>query len=628
MCPSGDSGYHLYYNPVKSVFFCLPPYSLVRLARGFFPIEQVKIGDKVISSDGFLSNVIDIWSSNSSKPLVRVVLEKMSGLPLECTIDHPIFCIRDGVEQYVEAGKLRESDYVCLSHFCHIKDLEEIQIESSRSRLYKDSLGTEYATKEGDTQKRIIKVSNDFMYFLGLWLGGGFSAKGNEIGICTSQENVDLISCLAKKVLGKSSITTGNGALCVHVCDTFISRFFVNHFRDCNGGKFIPIWISQLPIEKLRHLLAGLIDSDGSSQNEGRFVSLQQTEKNKQFLFAAFEIFQKCGVPVSLQFVRDKYINHSDRWNLQMSVNFVADLPLRIKQARLTKWEDNVKNFKHLKLKDCFAYKVKTVEVLKQVSGLVYDLTVEGDPSFAAPFAIVHNCHRCHYSGYGFPQLVKTSLPLVTPTKEVKAKDLEWQPLHWPPTGILESTVWDYLLTTRGISANVIEHFKLGWTHKIPLAVVIPLIQDGDIRALQVRFLSSQMKPKYLNYAIGDKPMVKSEMIFNIDSVIKGVSKLYIMEGVFDVMKSGIWNGVCTFGKIISSAQLVIINKIPKEKLVLSFDFDVKIKEIIESIKSLESFGTVFIKKIPEGKDPGDFDPDAFELLPEITTQEYMLGVL
>lgn len=244
------------------------------------------------------------------------------------------------------------------------------------------------------------------------------------------------------------------------------------------------------------------------------------------------------------------------------------------------------------------------------------------------PTKSVFYCHRCQYTGHGFPKLVNASLPLVVQPKEVKAKDLEWQKLNWPPSGILEGAVWDYLLSTRGLSFDVIKKFKLGWAHKIPLSVVIPLIQGDTVRALQVRFLSDLMKPKYLNYAIDNEPMEKSEMIFNIDTVIKGVVKLYVMEGVFDVMKAAIANSICTFGKNISAAQMILINKIPKEKLVLSFDFDVKIKEVIESIKTLESFGDVFVKRIPEGKDPGDFDPIEFELLPEITTHEYILGVL
>jgi len=244
------------------------------------------------------------------------------------------------------------------------------------------------------------------------------------------------------------------------------------------------------------------------------------------------------------------------------------------------------------------------------------------------PAKSVFFCHRCHYTGHGFPKLVTASLPIVEQPKEVKAKDLEWQKLNWPPSGILEGAVWDYLLTTRGLSFDIIEKFKLGWAHKIPLAVVIPLIQGGDVKALQVRFLSDLMKPKYLNYAIGDEPMEKSEILFNIDSVIKGVTKLYVMEGVFDVMKASVTNSIGTFGKNISVAQMILINKIPREKLVLSFDFDVKIKEIIDSLKTLESFGEVFVKKIPEGKDPGDFNPQEFELFPEITTHEYILEVL
>ncbi len=244
------------------------------------------------------------------------------------------------------------------------------------------------------------------------------------------------------------------------------------------------------------------------------------------------------------------------------------------------------------------------------------------------PGKSVFFCHKCHYSGHGFPKLVNASVPLVTTPKVVKAKDLEWLPLRWPPEGILESAVWDYLTVTRGLTANAIQYFKLGWTHKIPLAVVIPLVQGNETRALQVRFLSNLMKPKYLNYAIGEHPMEKSEMIYNFDAVINGVETLYIMEGVFDVMKAAMANGIGTFGKNISVAQLLLINKIPRKKLVLSYDYDVKIKDMIGSIKILESFSDVFIKKIPLGMDPGDYDIQEFKLIPEITSHEFMLEVL
>ena len=244
------------------------------------------------------------------------------------------------------------------------------------------------------------------------------------------------------------------------------------------------------------------------------------------------------------------------------------------------------------------------------------------------PDKSVFFCHKCHYSGHGFPKLVNTSVPLVATPKVVKAKDLEWLPLRWPPQGILESAVWDYLIVTRGLTINAIQYFKLGWTHKIPLAVVIPLVQGNETRALQVRFLSNLMKPKYLNYAIGEQSMEKSEMIYNFDTVINGVETLYIMEGVFDVMKAAMVDGIGTFGKNISVAQLLLINKIPRKKLVLSYDYDVKIKDMIGSIKILESFSDVFIKKMPVGMDPGDYDTVEFKLIPEITSHEFMLEAL
>ncbi len=244
------------------------------------------------------------------------------------------------------------------------------------------------------------------------------------------------------------------------------------------------------------------------------------------------------------------------------------------------------------------------------------------------PSKSVYYCHRCQFKGHGFPKLVKTSFTLIPKVgQETKAKGLKWYPLKWPPSGIMESAVWDYLLNTREVPEKTIRHFSLGWTVDIPLSVVVPVIYKGDVKFLQVRFLCDLIKPKYLNYAVGDK-VVKASLVFNYDSVCTGVETLYIMEGVFDVIKSAPSTGICIFGKFISLQQLQIIRSISCKKVVLSFDADVKIKELMSSIKSLGSFRTVGIKQLPQGKDPGDLNVQEFSRLPELDAGAFILEAL
>ena len=245
------------------------------------------------------------------------------------------------------------------------------------------------------------------------------------------------------------------------------------------------------------------------------------------------------------------------------------------------------------------------------------------------PSKSVYWCHRCHYRGHGFPQLVRASFNLVPQVVQTcRAKSLEWQPLKWPAGSILESVVWDYLLNTRHLQESTVKKFGLGWTRQIPLSAVIPVLQKGEIKFLQVRFLSKNIKPKYLNYSVNDELVEKARFVFNLDQVIQGVDTLFIMEGVFDVMSSAPFSSICTFGKNISAYQLKLIKQIPFKKVVLSFDIDVKIKELMESIKSLETFCSLWIKKLPAGKDPGDLVIEEFEQLPDIDVNTFMLEVL
>lgn len=239
------------------------------------------------------------------------------------------------------------------------------------------------------------------------------------------------------------------------------------------------------------------------------------------------------------------------------------------------------------------------------------------------PLRGLYLCFKCNYRGKGFPDAIKavkfqsTVQPIEKPIREIS-----WNPLKRPSSGVLEETVWDYLYS-RNVSDALISQFNIGWSFDKPFTAVFPISMNHQLKCLQVRNLIRDIKPKYVFYDVGVKTK-KSELIYNYDTVVLGVETLYIMEGVLDVICAAPTSGVCTFGKAVSFEQAKLIHGIPKKKLVLAYDPEVSAKELMISVHRLEIYEPVFIKQLPPGKDPGDLGP-AFLQLPEIPSFDWII---
>ena len=232
----------------------------------------------------------------------------------------------------------------------------------------------------------------------------------------------------------------------------------------------------------------------------------------------------------------------------------------------------------------------------------------------------VYYCQRCNYKGRGLPDGLKVppSLPPEPQKRKSRRFPLRWSVLQDPPSCVLESVVWSYL-HSRGVSNQDIADFSLGWTSEIPFSVVIPITLGGELKALQVRRLIG--KPKYIFYDVDDSRVKKSTLVYNFDRVMKGVETLYVVEGVFDVIRAVPLNGVCVFGKEVALEQALLISQVPRNRTVLAFDPEVEVSGLVKSVTSLGLFGEVYIKVLPLDKDPADLGKD-FISFPERTLLE------
>ncbi len=100
---------------------CVPPGTLVMLEGGIEkPVEDVREGDRAIASDGCPHTVFRTMSRPHSGHVVELRVEG-SSLPLAATPEHPIYCLRHAPApgageaappDYVPAGEIQKGDWV------------------------------------------------------------------------------------------------------------------------------------------------------------------------------------------------------------------------------------------------------------------------------------------------------------------------------------------------------------------------------------------------------------------------------------------------------------------------------------------------------------------------------------
>lgn len=127
---------------------CMPKSELVLTSRGYISVENVKIGDKVITHTGKIRSVTDT-SKHEKTRIYQVTLE--NGLSLKTNDKHP-YCSEN--DKWIRADELKIGDVIK----CHSSDLEKWKkIEEENFSIYEiSSWGRVRNTK---TQK-ILKLFN------------------------------------------------------------------------------------------------------------------------------------------------------------------------------------------------------------------------------------------------------------------------------------------------------------------------------------------------------------------------------------------------------------------------------------------------------------------------------------
>lgn len=345
---------------------CIAEGQKVLTTSGWVPIETIKVGDEVINRHGIAAVVTDCWNRGAVETMAEIQCEGMME-PIVCTEDHRILIESEPSAVWVEASKLRPGMVIAMPSNAQAQEV------SAANQVAFDSdcvINTE--NSRAKKAPCVVELDPLTLFVMGYYAGDGFACtdegKGKFISFSgnTGKKTQPLEKCLAWMMKQNLNVNrqnpSGGKAVEIRGYSTEWAMWFRKHFGHGAHNKRLPWFLSELNVSDSQHLLDGLMASDGYHRR-GRyeFVTMSETLAAQVALLT-----MRCG--------------HKPCVTRQSEASgraFIVAYTVGVKKGL------NIESITFRNPKKSQGKREK-----------VYDLTVQGDPSFVVGTAVVHNCHR------------------------------------------------------------------------------------------------------------------------------------------------------------------------------------------------------------------------------------------
>lgn len=298
---------------------CLPIGTLIHLKRGLVPIEQVQIGDLVLTSHGYSSVAENIAQGKQKVLTIKTLMGDF-----RCTGRHRIAVLTSfGEYSWKQAKDLLVGDRMVFVNE---------QIPGVDTVLP----GYSHSSTRG-TQLVVPSMSTDVAWFLGYVHGDGYVYPGRpyrnrkhhgaSVGVSINYDEYhDAI--LAKVHNGFASFGNFNimeqpsqdNCRKYRVISRQLAAYFYKHFKQAKVPLVVPDCIRMGSVAVRAAYVAGLLDSDGSVRGGTELVSSIYYD----FLRQVQAVYSSLGIPTKFRLRRNKTGNQQAKWHLRL----VGDLAI------------------------------------------------------------------------------------------------------------------------------------------------------------------------------------------------------------------------------------------------------------------------------------------------------------
>jgi site-specific DNA-cytosine methylase len=365
---------------------CFVKDTLVLTSEKLTPIQDVKIGDFVVTHKGRLRKVTNVVSRKSN--VVEVKGQGHYGLIT--THDHPFLSITK--KRIYPSGKERcKGNYGKQTHTppswapaSTLKGKHWLSLTQYPSQKIPEItfLGNE------SLRGQEFEFTPEFFKVIGLWIGNGWIRYSNgdtnltnrgEVIICANKKKArlmrdDLIA--AKMVFYESDVRTCSR---FHICSKPLCRWLITNFGRMAHGKVIPTWLLGCDDLIRRSFFDGYMATDGHifTQKGQTIQTFRATTVSQKLAFGMRMVGLSLGyssslskqIPPAQKIIEGRTINQSPIYILAFMITERSSITTGIYKSGCVRF-----------VTEC------------QDAQDVYCITVEEDESFIADGIVVHNC--------------------------------------------------------------------------------------------------------------------------------------------------------------------------------------------------------------------------------------------
>jgi len=376
---------YCYMSCTESCGSCFKAGTLIETELGLVPIEEVKVGDMVLTQSGKYHRVY----KNFVREANDIISIRAVGTPIiHTTEEHPFW-----VKKYIGLGK-KEGKLQQL-----YSDPEWVEARDLKSRdklsLYTPPIGN-------------IEVDPGIAYMVGRWLGDGWRSDEKShngqyyprFSICCGKHEIDdfeLKLYQSNIEYTKSTKETSDNYRIPSMITR--DRYWCNNdelisiLKECGKysyGKKISKEIYNWNINSLMHLLQGYSDADGHFDEDHSSIVISTV--SKELALGVSTIMRMIGrnpschvkeYPTGKMYIEGREVNVRTVYTLKMFTGEYTRNYSEYDYDNNTTWSS-----------------VRLVNIPDD-SYTVYNLSVEDNPTFYADGVLVHNCSDMCYSCVG-----------------------------------------------------------------------------------------------------------------------------------------------------------------------------------------------------------------------------------